>query len=168
MFERHDQNLTFLCFRAIFVSYCPLFWGSVDIYKEYDSLYILERNDKKFIMFAFMAVFVNYWPQFWGSRAIYKVHDTDTSQMYLQFLMLHACSFTICLVFCYTSWCFYAFSGTNLLIRCHSASSLFFAIFVFQKSYTGNILRIGRNKSWTSYFNKASWWSKMRRRGARG
>jgi hypothetical protein len=28
----------------------------------------------------------------------------------------------------------------------------FFAIFVFQKSYTGNILEIGRNKSQTSYF----------------
>jgi hypothetical protein len=32
-------------------------------------------------------------------------------------------------------------------MRCHSASSLFSAIFVFQKSYTGNILGIGRNKS---------------------
>jgi hypothetical protein len=28
-----------------------------------------------------------------------------------------------------------------------------FAIFVFQKSYTGNILRIGRNKSQNSYFS---------------
>jgi hypothetical protein len=34
----------------------------------------------------------------------------------------------------------------------HSASSLFSAIFVFQKSYTGNILRIGRNKSQTSRY----------------
>jgi hypothetical protein len=64
--------------------------------------------------------------------------------------MLHACSYTICLVFRYTSWRFYAFSGTNLLTRCHSASSLFSAVFVFQKSYTGNILGIGRNKSRTS------------------
>jgi hypothetical protein len=66
--------------------------------------------------------------------------------------MLHACSYTICLVFCYTSWRFYAFSGTNLLTRPHSASSLFSAIFVFQKSYTGNILGIGRNKSRTSQY----------------
>jgi hypothetical protein len=29
---------------------------------------------------------------------------------------------------------------------------MFSAIFVFQKSYTGNILGIGRNKSRTSYF----------------
>jgi hypothetical protein len=67
--------------------------------------------------------------------------------------MLYACLCTICFVFCYTSWRFYAFSRTNILTRCHSASSLFFAIFVFQKSYTGNILRIGRNKARTSYFS---------------
>jgi hypothetical protein len=80
---------------------------------------------------------------------------SDTSQTYLLFLMLHACSYTICLVFCYTSWHFYAFSGTNLLTRCHSASSLFSAVFVFQKSYTGNILGIGRNKNQTSYFYRS-------------
>jgi hypothetical protein len=55
-------------------------------------------------------------------------------------------------VFCYTLWHIYAFFGTNLLTRCHSASSLFFAVFVFQKSYTGNILGIGRNKSRTSQY----------------
>jgi hypothetical protein len=56
-------------------------------------------------------------------------------------------------MFCYTSWHFYAFSETNLLTRCHSASFLFSAIFVFQKSYTGNILGIGQNKSRSSYFS---------------
>jgi hypothetical protein len=61
-------------------------------------------------------------------------------------------------MFCYTSWCFYAFSGTNLLTRCHSASSLFSAVFVFQKSYIWNILEIGRNKSQTFYFS----WSIMK------
>jgi hypothetical protein len=64
--------------------------------------------------------------------------------------MLHAYFYIICLVFHYTLWYFYAFSGTNLLTRCHSASSLFSVVFVFQKSYTGNILGIGRNKSRTS------------------
>jgi hypothetical protein len=49
-------------------------------------------------------------------------------------------------------WRFYAFSRTNLLTRCHSASSMFSAIFVFHKSYTGNILEIERNKSQSSYF----------------
>jgi hypothetical protein len=64
--------------------------------------------------------------------------------------MLHACFYTICLVFRYTSWHFYAFSETNLLTSRHSVSSLFSAIFVFQKSYTGNVLRIGRNQSQSS------------------
>jgi hypothetical protein len=61
--------------------------------------------------------------------------------------MLHAYFYTICLMFCYTSWHFYAFSGTNLLTSRHSASSLFSTIFVFQESYIGNILGIGRNQS---------------------
>jgi hypothetical protein len=77
--------------------------------------------------------------------------------------MLYACFYTICLVFRYTSWHFYAFSGTNLLTRCHSASSLFSTVFVFQKSYTGNILGIGWNKSQTSRNL-----SKRGRRGATG
>jgi hypothetical protein len=68
--------------------------------------------------------------------------------------MLHACLYTIFFVFCYSSWHFYSFSGTNLLMRRHSASSLFSAIFVLQKSYTGNILRIGQSKSRTSYFSR--------------
>jgi hypothetical protein len=82
--------------------------------------------------------------------------------------MLHACSYTICLVFCYTSWCFYAFSGTNLLTRRHSASSLFSAIFVFQKSYIGNILRMDEIKAEPPIFTEASQRPKMTRRGARG
>jgi hypothetical protein len=68
------------------------------------------------------------------------------------FLMLHAYSYTICLVFCYTSWHFYAFFGTNLLTWCHTASSMFSSVFVFQKSYTGNILGIRWNKSQTSRY----------------
>jgi hypothetical protein len=69
--------------------------------------------------------------------------------------MLHACFYTICLMFRYTSWHFYAFSGTNLLTSCYSASSLFSTVFVFQKSYIGNILGIGRNQSQSSkYFTE--------------
>jgi hypothetical protein len=41
------------------------------------------------------------------------------------------------------------------LTRCHSASSLFSAVFVFQKSYTGNILGIGQNKSQTFCFSQS-------------
>jgi hypothetical protein len=72
IFDRHDQKLIIFAFRAIFVSYCPLFWGSVEIYKEY----VLERIDKKLVDFTFMAIFVNYCLQFWDSRVIYKAHDT--------------------------------------------------------------------------------------------
>jgi hypothetical protein len=43
--------------------------------------------------------------------------------------MLHVCFTPITLCFVYTSWHFYAFSGTNLLTRCHSASSYFLLFF---------------------------------------
>jgi hypothetical protein len=82
--------------------------------------------------------------------------------------MLHACFYTICLVFRYTLWRFYAISGTNLLTRCHSASSLFSAIFMFQKCYTGNILRIGRNKFQNSYFSRTKDEDLKRARGGPG
>jgi hypothetical protein len=82
--------------------------------------------------------------------------------------MLDACLYTICFVFCYTSWRFYAFSGTNLLMRRQSASSLFSVVFVFQKSYTRNILRIGQNKSRTSYFSRTQVGVQSRDRGGPG
>jgi hypothetical protein len=47
--------------------------------------------------------------------------------------MLHACFTPIALCFVYTSWHFYAFSGTNLLTRCHSASSCFLLFLYFKK-----------------------------------
>jgi hypothetical protein len=43
--------------------------------------------------------------------------------------MIHACFTPIALCFGYTSCHFYAFSRTNLLTRCHSASSYFLLIF---------------------------------------
>jgi hypothetical protein len=73
---------------------------------------------------------------------------------------------TILLCVLFTSWRFYAFSGINLLTRRHSASSLFSAIFVFQKSYTGNILEIGQNKSRTSYFSRT--WVRVQSRDGGG
>jgi hypothetical protein len=68
--------------------------------------------------------------------------------------MLHACFYTIYPMFRYTLWHFYAFPGTNLLTSRHSASSLFSAVFVFQKSYTRNILGIGRIQNQKSYFSR--------------
>jgi hypothetical protein len=48
-------------------------------------------------------------------------------------LMLHACFTPIALCFVYTLWHFYAFSGTNLLTRCHSVSSCFLLFLYFRK-----------------------------------
>ena len=44
-----------------------------------------------------------------------------------------------------TLYYFYAFSGTNLLTRCHNASSVFPAVFGFRNIYTENIVKIGGN-----------------------
>jgi hypothetical protein len=83
--------------------------------------------------------------------------------------MLHAYSYTICLVFCYTSLHFYAFSETNLLTRCHSASSLFSAVLCVSEK-----LQRKYSRNWTKQkpnlliFNEASRRPKRRQRGARG
>jgi hypothetical protein len=76
MFERHDKKLVIFAFQGRFRELLPIVLGSVEIYKEFDSLYILEKNDKKIVIFAFMAVFVSYCLQFWGARVIYMAHDT--------------------------------------------------------------------------------------------
>src|SRR3954470_14558551 len=58
----------------------------------------------------------------------------DTSEMYLQFLMFHACLLSTLLCFVHTLRCFYMFSGTNLLISCHNVSCLFSSVFGFRKA----------------------------------
>jgi hypothetical protein len=71
------KNMSSCVFWTVFVSYCPLFLGSVDIYKEYDSLYILERNEKN-------SLFLRLWPfsrtiaQVLGSGVIYKAITLST------------------------------------------------------------------------------------------
>jgi hypothetical protein len=50
-------------------------------------------------------------------------------------------------MFCYTSWCFYEFSRTNLLTRCHSASSLFYAILSFKKATQEIFLELDETKA---------------------
>jgi hypothetical protein len=81
--------------------------------------------------------------------------------------MLHYCLYTICLVFCYTSWHFYAFSRTNLLTRCHSASSLFSAALCFRKATQEIFSELDKTKAEVPIFPKAWWSPKLRRRGAR-
>jgi len=58
----------------------------------------------------------------------------DTSQTYLLFLMFHACFIPNATCFNSSLYHFYAFSGTNLLNRCHSASSCFLLSFCFRNS----------------------------------
>src|SRR3954468_18165542 len=48
--------------------------------------------------------------------------------------MFHACLVSNLLCFVYTLRCFYMFSGTNLLIRCHSSSCLFSSVFGSRKA----------------------------------
>jgi hypothetical protein len=56
--------------------------------------------------------------------------------------MLVYTPFAFCFV--YTLWCFYAFSGTNLLTRSHSASSMFSAVF-----YVSEKLHRKYSQNWT-------------------
>jgi hypothetical protein len=60
--------------------------------------------------------------------------------------MLHACFTTIGLCFIYTSWRFYAFSGTNLLTRCHSASSCFLLFLYFREVIQEILLELDETK----------------------
>jgi hypothetical protein len=82
--------------------------------------------------------------------------------------MLHACLYTICFVFCYTSWRFYAFSGTNLLTRRHSASFLFLLFFCFRKATQEIFSELDDTKAKVPIFPDTKRGPKMRRRGTRG
>jgi hypothetical protein len=82
--------------------------------------------------------------------------------------MLHACLYTICFVFCYTLWRFYAFSETNLLTRCHSASSLFSAVLCFRKAIQEIFSELDETKAKVRIFPDTRWSPKQRRRVSRG
>jgi hypothetical protein len=60
------KNSSCLHFRAVFMSYCPQFWGFGLIYKVHDTQYTFERHDKKLIIFAFSVRFVSYCLLSWG------------------------------------------------------------------------------------------------------
>jgi hypothetical protein len=79
--------------------------------------------------------------------------------------MLHACLYTICFMFCYTSWRFYAHSRTNLLTRRHSASSLFLC---FRKATQEIFSELDETKAKVPIFPDTRRSLKMRRRGTRG
>ena len=61
--------------------------------------------------------------------------------------MFHDDIMLIATCFGCTLYYFYAFSGTNLLTRCQSASSVFPSVFGFRNIYTENIVKIRGNFS---------------------
>src|SRR3954449_7689461 len=63
--------------------------------------------------------------------------------------MLHACLLPITLCFTGTCWCFYGFSATNILRRCHSASFCFLLFLIPEKLKN----KYSRNRK-RSYFTK--------------
>jgi hypothetical protein len=71
------KNSSFLRCRAVFLSNCPLFWGSMEIYKEYDSPYIFERHDQKLIVFCIL------WPFSWAIAHSFGVLEWFTMSMTL-------------------------------------------------------------------------------------
>jgi hypothetical protein len=82
--------------------------------------------------------------------------------------MLHACLYTICFVFCYTLWHFYAFSRTNLITRRHSVSSLCFCYFcVSEKLHRKYYWNWMKQKPNLLFFHNTSQSPKQRQRGAR-
>jgi hypothetical protein len=70
--------------------------------------------------------------------------------------MLHACFTPIALCFVYTSWHFYAFSGTNLLTRCHSASSCFLLFLCFRKVTQEIFSKLDKTKAKVPIYLKGS------------
>jgi hypothetical protein len=83
--------------------------------------------------------------------------------------MIHACFTPIAFCFVYTSWHFYAFSGTNLLMRCHSACFLFSTIFLCFRKVTQEIFsKLDETKADVPIYLTRRQSPKERRRGARG
>ena len=80
--------------------------------------------------------------------------------------MFHAYIIPIATCFIYTSYHFYAFSGTNLLTRCHSASSLFSAVFGFRKLLLEIFSELHETKGQVPIFPTRTRSLKERRRGA--
>jgi hypothetical protein len=81
--------------------------------------------------------------------------------------MLLACFTPIALCFVYTSWHFYAFSGTNLLTRCHSASSCFLLFLCFRKVTQEIFSELDETKAKVPIYLTRRWNSKERQRAAR-
>jgi hypothetical protein len=82
--------------------------------------------------------------------------------------MLHACFTPIALCFVYNSWHFYAFSRTNLLTRCHSASSCFLLFLCFRKVTQEIFSKLDETKAEVPIYLTRRQSPKERWRGDRG
>jgi hypothetical protein len=77
MFDSHDQKLIVFVFMAVFVSYCPLFWGYGGGFTWPMTLSTYLRGKTKNLSFLyFRAIFVSYCSQFWVFGVIFKAQDT--------------------------------------------------------------------------------------------
>jgi hypothetical protein len=80
--------------------------------------------------------------------------------------MLIYTPFALC--FDYTSWHYYAFYGTNLLTRCHSASSCFLLFLYFRKVTQEIFSELDETKAEVPIFSDTRRSPNKRRREARG
>ena len=67
------RNSSFSLFLAVFMSYCPQFWGSRAIYNNLKTRYMFESYDQKLVVFVFMAIFMSYILEFLRSKRICMV-----------------------------------------------------------------------------------------------
>jgi hypothetical protein len=68
--------LVWHAFMAIFVSYCPMFWGSRGFTWPLTLSTCLRGMTKNSPFLRFRVVFISYCPLFWVSEMIYKAHKT--------------------------------------------------------------------------------------------
>jgi hypothetical protein len=82
--------------------------------------------------------------------------------------MLHACFTPFASCFVYSLWRFDAISGTNLLTRCHSASSLISAVLCFRKVTQEIFSELDKPKTETPIFPGWRTWTERETEVARG
>src|SRR4051812_961368 len=64
LFERYDQKLVVFLFYGVFMIYCPLFWGSREIYNDLRPDTCLTVITKNSSFSCFIFIFTNYCPHF--------------------------------------------------------------------------------------------------------
>src|SRR3954467_7358543 len=60
------RNSSFSRFMAVFMIYCPLFWGYREIYNDIRTRYMFDSYDQKLVIFVFYVHFHELLPTFFG------------------------------------------------------------------------------------------------------